>query len=80
MIYIIKLENDIQNKTKENEIINELSIDIESYYKNKDCNNLIIVIYDPNKLMIDSDILKDELNGLKSIKEKTFNVTTLIYN
>ena len=35
-------------------------------------------VYDPNKLIIDPDIVKDELNGLRSIKEKSW--LTLIQN
>lgn len=68
----------IRNDNHAKSIVDELMIDIESYYVHPKCNKLIFFIWDPKGYIIDSAIITDDLSGLRNKGDKQFFVKVII--
>jgi hypothetical protein len=65
-----------ENHTKH--ISDELKIDIESYHVHSACHNLIFLLYDPNKYIIDPSAISENLSGRRIKGKSNFDVQVLI--
>lgn len=70
----------IRNKSHAKSIADEIKIDIESYYVHPYCETLCILIYDPNKNILDPKVIMNDLSGLRIIQKKRFEIKTLVKN
>ncbi len=68
----------VRDKNHANSITNEIKIDIESYHVHQNCKTLCVLIYDPEKNILDPENIMNDLSGLRVINDKKFQVKTLV--
>lgn len=70
----------VKDKNQVKKVIDEIKIDIESYFVHPNCKILCVLIYDPEKGIMDPENVVKDLSGLRKIQEKEFDVKTIIKN
>jgi hypothetical protein len=68
----------IRDENHAKSISDELKVDIESYHVHSACHNLIFLIYDPNKYIIDPYEISGDLSGRRIKGRSNFDVKVLI--
>ena len=68
----------VRDRYHAKKIGDELIIDIEHYRRHRDCINLWCVIYDPNKLITNSEGIKSDLEGKRASKDGEIIVKVFI--
>ncbi|MBS5772794.1 MAG: transposase [Enterobacter cloacae] len=68
----------VRDRYHAKKIGDELIIDIEHYRRHRDCKNLWCVIYDPNKLITNSEGIKSDLEGKRASKDGEIIVKVFI--
>lgn len=70
----------VRDKNHANSITDEIKIDIESYHVHPNCETLCVLIYDPEKNLIDPKSIMKDLSGLRVIGSKKFEIKTIVKN
>lgn len=68
----------IKTKQDTNKLTKELNDDIQTYYKNQDCNELIFFVYDKDLLIYNPDNLEKQYTISQSFGEKRVNIYLII--
>jgi hypothetical protein len=68
----------VRDKNHGKRIGDELIIDIEHYRRHPDCKFLWCVIYDPEKLLLNAEGLKTDLDGRRNTPDGTVTVNVMV--
>ncbi|HET7232079.1 MAG TPA: hypothetical protein VFJ16_18880 [Longimicrobium sp.] len=68
----------VRNRTHARRVADELKIDIESYFPHPHCDELMVVVWDPNRHITDRRIFIQDLRGLREKGGKRFTVEVTV--
>jgi hypothetical protein len=68
----------IRDENHAKSISDELKVDIESYHAHSRCQNLLFLVYDSNKHIIDPSEISNDLSGRRVKGKSNFDVQVLI--
>lgn len=69
----------VRDKSLAKKIGDELIIDIEHYRRHPECDNLWCVVYDPNRLIVNPNGLKSDLDGGRSTPDGHVNICVHVF-
>lgn len=70
----------VRDEKHAKKVLEEVMIDIESFYVYPNCKIMIFYIFDPSRFITDPGVWETDLNGIRQIRDRTFEVRVVIEN
>lgn len=68
----------VRTSAHANSLANEIKIDLESYHSHPACKTILVMIYDPQSLIVDPDVLSRDLSGHRTKGSSAFDVQVMV--
>ena len=68
----------IDSRSDARRVADQIKIDIESYHSYQACRSVLVLVYDPNALIPDPEVLETDLSGRRVRGSSTFDVRIMV--